>query len=185
MLDFKSYQSLYIKLRPPSSCKNFMYTNKHRRISWGGSRPPQHSGWLLIRAKNGRFSWLKRIFMILIRANTERQIPVIRATLVSAPPPQRVPRNTSMCLRFENVSRAQPLRPITLPLRLRSYFAQKVLITKSRTYGQKKSGIELGAPPKRSDRPLDKPCETISIRWPPIHHISKQTTNELCKTVRG
>ena len=28
----------------------------------------------------------KRIFMILIRANTERQIPVIRATLVSAPP---------------------------------------------------------------------------------------------------
>ena len=43
-------------------------------------------GWLLIRAINGRFSWLKSIFMILIRANTERHIPVIRATLVSAPP---------------------------------------------------------------------------------------------------
>ena len=33
--------------------------------------------------------------MLLIRANTERQILVIRATLVSAPP-QRLPRNTSM-----------------------------------------------------------------------------------------
>ena len=45
------------------------------------------AGWLLIRAKNERFSWLKRIFIILIRASIERQIPVIRATLVSAPPP--------------------------------------------------------------------------------------------------
>ena len=44
---------------------------KHRRISWG--------------AENRRFSWLKQIFMIFIKANTERQIPVIRATLVSAP----------------------------------------------------------------------------------------------------
>ena len=53
-----------------------------RRISWGG----RGGGRLLIRAKNLRFSWLKRIFMILIRANTESQIPVLRATLVSAPP---------------------------------------------------------------------------------------------------
>ena len=29
--------------------------------------------------------WLKQIFMIVIKANTERQIPVIRATLVSPP----------------------------------------------------------------------------------------------------
>ena len=38
--------------------------------------------------------------MILIRANTERQIPVIRATLVSAPPSECL--EIRLCLRVAN-----------------------------------------------------------------------------------